>query len=66
MSAGSPTDVAVAKALATLPIFEVWHNAPLDADTRRTLATADQQTLMSIAAHALRLAMREADEPASG
>ena len=56
MSVGHHTnrDAALLRLLASQRAFRSWHCAHLDPAARRMLDRADRQTLMTIAAHALR------------
>ncbi len=46
-------DPAVARLLAELPAFGRWANRPLNRQLKQLLTDMDEQTLMSLSAHAL-------------
>ena len=54
MNKSYQADAAVAKLLACLPAFGPWTDAPLDPSLQKLLNQADQQTIMTVAAYALR------------
>ena len=58
----SSTDARVAALLAQAPEFADWRVAPLDTELANLLNRADRQTLMTLAAEALRRVM-EAGRP---
>ncbi len=47
------TDVTAARLLSDLPAFGRWDNRPLNRQLRQLLAEMDEQTLMSLTAHAV-------------
>lgn len=55
-------DAAVAKLLACLPTFRRWSNRPLSPTLKKLLREADEQTLMSLAVHALHRAVKDDPE----
>ena len=54
MNQGYLADATVAKLLACLPAFESWSDTRLDPSLKKILKEADQQTILSVAAFALR------------
>jgi hypothetical protein len=47
------TDVTAARLLSELPAFGQWDNRPLNRQLKQLLAGMDEQTLMSLTAHAV-------------
>jgi hypothetical protein len=47
-------DVTVARLLSDLPAFGRWNNRPLPRQIKQMLKEMDEQTLMSLTAHALK------------
>ena len=54
-------DASVARMLSDLPGFQRWENRPLPRRLRHLLAELDEQTLMSLAAQALKQIADDAD-----
>ncbi len=48
------TDATAARLLSTLPAFSRWDNRPLNRQLKQLLSGLDEQTLMSLTAHAVR------------
>ena len=54
MHKGCLVDMRVAELLACVPAFRRWTNSPLDPKLRQILREADEQTLLSLTAYAMR------------
>ena len=48
------TDAGAAHLMENLPAFSRWDHRPLNRQLRQLLANLDEQTLMSLTAHAVR------------
>ncbi len=48
------SDVSAARLLSELPAYRRWDNRPLNRQLRRLIAELDEQTLMSLTAHAVK------------
>ena len=53
MNDSQQTDVTVARLLSDLPEFHGWDNRPLPRQFKQMIKEMDEQTLMSLTAHAL-------------
>jgi len=47
------SDVTAARLLSDLPAYRRWDNRPLNRQLRQLVAELDEQTLMSLTAHAV-------------
>lgn len=47
-------DVSAARLLSDLPAFSRWESRPLNRQLKQLIGELDEQTLMSLAAHAVR------------
>ncbi len=56
MQSGHAGDATLATLLTCVPAFQRWSNQPLDPALEKLLHEADEQTLLSIAVHALQQA----------
>ncbi len=48
------TDVSAARLLSNVPAFNRWENRPLNRQLKQLIAELDEQTLLSLAAHAVK------------
>lgn len=54
MHTSQHTDVTAARLLSDLPAFSRWDQRPLNRQLKQLLAELDDQTLLSLTAHAVR------------
>jgi hypothetical protein len=62
IASGYETDARVAQVLAEFSAFQHWDNRPLSRSLRQMLLEMDEQTLMSLAVHALQRVVAEERE----
>lgn len=48
------TDVSAARLLSNVPAFNRWENRPLNRQLKQLIAELDEQTLLSLTAHAVK------------
>jgi len=48
------TDVSAARLLSIMPEFNQWEHRPLNRQLKQLIAELDEQTLMSLTAHAVK------------